>query len=556
MDAFNSLTVGANFDNKRHRDEMKLFHTKANHVSGDGGVVDAVKETHSSLHVPPIPKSLMIFGEGDDERREGNEVGEATAPDRPAQSVHAPLKEMSRKRMTHLWKKHSLLVTGADIPSPIEHYSSLVRPPLNVPEHVVSNLFSRNHKIPTPIQMQAIPALIHKKDLLACAPTGSGKTLAFLIPMFALLKAPNPERGVRALIISPTMELAVQIEREAFFLIKGNRWKFVQHGQTTSNKDIFITTPGRVASMIDNKLIDLKNVEFLVFDEGDKLWDEGTDFLQVIDKIIHACSNPNKVVALFSATLSQKVESNAKSVMSPDAVRIIVKGRTSANNDVEQRLLFCTNELGKVIAIRNFIREGIKPPVLIFVQSIERTKELFDEIRCQGLHVGLINSKMTSDERDEVVLNFRLGKTWVLITTELLARGIDFKNIGTVINFDLPLTPESYVHRVGRTGRAGKKGLAVTFFTTDDVERLPPIAKIVKESGSPVEDWMLTLKVTKRREKQLANSTPHRMIVSTDKRILVGQQRMERQRRAAERDEEGKAKKKPRLEDSDLDGDE
>jgi ATP-dependent RNA helicase DDX52/ROK1 len=583
MDPFRSLSVGLTFDKAVHGDDMKRFlpnNSKGRGVpsgaaSGlrDGVALDTIQsqvattsssssKSVSAIAVPALPSSLQLFKksnfgedavdsdtEGDSASPSGGDQtssssGPANAP--TTISRHTPLKEMSRKHMINIWRKHALTVKGSDIPSPVEHFSSLVRPPLNVPEHVVNNLFTRAHRVPTPVQMQAIPALIRKRDVLACAPTGSGKTLAFLIPMFALLKQPDPNSvGVRGLVISPTMELAVQIEREAFFLLKGgNRWKLVQHGQSTKGKDICVSTPGRLASLIKQKLIDLSQVELLVFDEGDKLWDDRTDFLPVVDTIIAACSNPNKVVALFTATMSERVEANAMSVMHPDPVRIIVQGRTSANKDVEQRLVFCTNELGKVVAVRNFIREGIRPPVLIFVQSIERTKELFDEIKCHVLHVALIHSRMTSDERDDIVLNFRLGKIWVLITTELLSRGIDFKGIGTVINFDIPLTPESYVHRVGRTGRAGKKGLAVTFFTTDDYERLAPIAKIAKESGANIEDWMLELKVNKKRERELSSKTPLRMIVNTEKRIMVGLQRTDRRLRAAEREKEAEKGKK------------
>jgi ATP-dependent RNA helicase DDX52/ROK1 len=403
--------------------------------------------------------------------------------------------------------------------------------------------------------MQAIPALIHKRDVIACAPTGSGKTLAYLIPLFAILQRPDPSSvGVRALVVAPTMELAVQIERECFFLMKGMRWRLVQHGQSTTGKDVFVTTPGRVLTLLQQHLIDLSAVEYLVFDEGDKLWDGQTDFLQAIDTIVTACCNPAKVVCLFTATLSETIERSAASVMASDPIRIIVRGRTAANTDVEQRLVFCGNELGKVIEVRNMIREGLRPPVLIFVQSIERTKELYEEIRCAGLHVALINAKMTTEERDAVVLNFRLGHIWVLITTELLARGIDFKGVGTVINFDIPTTPESYVHRIGRTGRAGKRGVAVTFFTEDDKELVAQIARIVKESGNPVEQWMLDIKISKKRQRHLSKRTPQRMIVSTQKRALVDQQRLERQRRRLER--ESVARRRPTDADDESSGEE
>ncbi|PWU96919.1 putative ATP-dependent DEAD/H RNA helicase [Trypanosoma cruzi] len=486
MSFFGELTTGIRFDVKKHGAAMKRFtpeNTKLDRPFALGNSTPIC----DIMEVPMPNRTLDIFGRS---RSAGTSEGVRLLEGKAqgdirnnATTAHTPVKSMSIKKKRNLWKKNELEVEGVDVPQPIEHFSELVRPPLSVDERLVSNLFERNHRIPTPIQMQAIPCLINKRDVLACAPTGSGKTLSFLIPMFHILKSPNTEAGVRGLIITPTMELAEQIEREAFFLMKGQRWKLVQHGQSTRNKDIFITTPRRVFTMIEKKLIDLGNTQYLVFDEVDRLWDSATDNLQVVDSILTASTFEEKVVALFTATLSSKIEGIARTVMSPDPIRIIVSGRVSANKKISQELVFCGNELGKIVEIRNLLREGISPPVLIFVQSIERTKELYDEIRCQGLNIAVMNSKMSHEERDETIMNFRLGKLWVIITTDLLSRGIDFKNIGTVINFDFPITIESYIHRIGRCGRAGKTGKAITFFTEDDKKRIPPIARVMKESG-------------------------------------------------------------------------
>ncbi|ESL07517.1 RNA helicase [Trypanosoma rangeli SC58] len=532
MNFFSVLSTAAKFDAKKHGPAMRRFIPEG--ANRDHSAALGNPTLHSDpMEIPTPCHTLDIFGGS---KATATTEGTAALEGRFHQDVrnnagttHTPLQSMSVKKKRNLWRKNELQVEGVDVPQPIEHFSDLVRPPLSVNGCLVSNLFERNHRIPTPIQMQAIPCLIKKRDVLACAPTGSGKTLAFLIPMFHVLNAPNPAAGVRGLIVTPTMELAEQIEREAFFLMKGQRWKLVQHGQSTRNKDIFVTTPRRVLLMIEKKLIDLSNTQYLVFDEGDRLWDSTTDNLHVVDSILTACTCEEKVVALFTATLSSKIEGIARSVMSPDPIRIIVSGRASANKKVSQELVFCGNELGKIVAIRNMLREGISPPVLIFVQSIERTKELYDEIRCQGLHLAMMNSKMTHEERDETIMNFRLGKIWVIITTELLSRGIDFKNVGTVINFDLPITVESYIHRIGRCGRAGKTGKAITFFTEDDKERIPPIARVMKESGSAVEDWMLEIKSDRRTRRRIERSTPQRMIVSTRKRMLVADQRMKRQ---------------------------
>jgi ATP-dependent RNA helicase DDX52/ROK1 len=549
MDAFKSLTVGAKFGAACNGEAAKLFRnaskdkpgkslTETIGVDGSDAVEDSIGLA-SSLTVPLPSSTLDIFGRRTTAHPQ-NSHNTSNASGRAAGDVAGedkPLKPMTFKKMRNIWRRNDLQVTGTDLPAPIEHFSDLVRPPLSVPRNVVNNLFTRQHKIPTPIQMQAIPSLIHHRDVLACAPTGSGKTIAFLVPLFARLKAPDPTCGVRALIVTPTVELAQQIEREAFFLMKGQRWRFVQHGQTTKNKDIFVATPGRIVSLMEQKLLDLRNVEYLVFDEGDRLWDTKTDFLAVVDKILTGCSKPDKVVCLFTATLSEKVETAARSVMSSDPVRIIVHGRHTANTNVKQRLVFCGNELGKVVAMRNLVREGITPPVLVFVQSVERSKELFEEIRTEGLHMAIMHAKMSVEEREETVLQFRLGKVWVLVTTELLARGIDFKNVGTVINFDFPATVDSYIHRVGRTGRAGKEGTAITFFTEEDKERLPPIAKVMQDSGSPVEEWMLNIKVDRNTRRRLEHTTPQRTIVSTRKRMLVAQQRVQRQYRRMEAEE-------------------
>ncbi|CAC9523407.1 putative ATP-dependent RNA helicase-like protein [Leishmania infantum JPCM5] len=556
MDAFRSLTIGTKFSAARNGEAAKLFRNAGKDkgsrgfpdaIGADGAVAleNASDMGSSSLSVPPPSATLNLFGRPTRSQADANaHLGISGGSDAVAAANTASddkaLKAITFKKKRNIWRRNDLQVTGTDLPAPIEHFSDLVRPPLSVPRNVVNNLFVRQHKVPTPIQMQAISSLIHHRDVLACAPTGSGKTIAFLVPLFALLKAPDASCGVRALIVTPTAELAQQIEREAFFLMKGQRWKFVQHGQTTKNKDIFIATPGRIVSLLEQKLLDLSNVQYLVFDEGDRLWDSRTDFLTVIDRILTACTRTDKVVSLFTATLSEKVEAAARSVMGADPVRIIVHGRRSANTHVKQRLIFCGNELGKVVAMRNLVREGITPPVLVFVQSVERSKELYEEIRAEGLHMAIMHAKMTVEQREETVLQFRLGKIWVLVTTELLARGIDFKNVGTVINFDFPATVDSYIHRVGRTGRAGKEGTAITFFTEDDKERLPPIAKVMQDSGNAVEDWILGIKVDRSTRRRLERTTPQRTIVSTRKRMLVAQQRMQRQYRRLEAEENEK----------------
>lgn len=226
----------------------------------------------------------------------------------------------------------------------------------------------------------------------------------------------------------------------------------------------------RLIHALKTEELDLKNVERLVLDEGDRLLEQG--FLEQTDEILSACSNPNLRKALFSATIPSGIEEICKTFML-DECRIIVGKKDSVGENIEQRVEFVGSEDGKIHALKSLIQEGeIKPPVLIFVQSIERAKQLFNELIYDGLHLDVIHSEKPKLQREKIIENFKKGEIWVLICTDLLARGIDFKGVNLVINYDFPQSLQSYVHRIGRTGRAGRKGLAITFFTKDDAPHL------------------------------------------------------------------------------------
>ena len=175
-------------------------------------------------------------------------------------------------------------------------------------------------------------------------------------------------------------------------------------------------------------------------------------------------------------------------------VKVVVGEKNAAADTVDQSLVFCGREDGKLVALRQMVREGLRPPVLIFVQSVERAMQLFHALVYDGLRVDVLHAERTAAQREATVSKFRAGQVWVLIATELVARGMDFKGVSLVINYDFPQTTTSYIHRIGRTGRAGRAGKAVTFFTEADVEQLRSIANVMKASGCPVADWMLKLK--------------------------------------------------------------
>ncbi|GBG65250.1 hypothetical protein CBR_g50292 [Chara braunii] len=352
-----------------------------------------------------------------------------------------------------------------------------------------------------PMSVEAV-ALLRKKfrirgrECFACAPTGSGKTVAFLLPILMRLKVPTGE--LRAIVLSPTRELALQIHREVKKLTRGRKFRVRIMTKTTARCmdfkstpcDILISTPLRLANLITEDKIDLSSVVHLVLDESDKLFDMG--FMEQVDRILEACTNTNLQRSLFSATLPETVEELARSVMH-DPVRIVIGERNSAASTVSQRMVFVGSEEGKLLAIRQLFTEGQKFPVLVFVQSKERCKELHKELAHDGIRVDSIHADRTQAQREAVLDNFRRGEVWVLIATDVMARGMDFKGVNTVINYDFPQNTAAYIHRIGRSGRAGRAGEAVTFYTEDDAAMLRPIANIIHASGSEVQPWMLAL---------------------------------------------------------------
>ncbi|KNC96605.1 RNA-dependent ATPase ROK1 [Spizellomyces punctatus DAOM BR117] len=350
--------------------------------------------------------------------------------------------------------------------------------------------------------MQSIPIMLHHREIMGCAPTGSGKTLAYVLPILHDLKGPAKE-GIRAAIICPTRELATQIFREMKKLSKGKPFKICvltklsnssdneQISASFASFDILISTPLRLVHAIQHQGLKLDKVKHLVLDEADKLLELG--FLEQIDEVLASCKDEGVYKSLFSATIPSGVEALAKTFMK-DPIRVVIGQKNAATETITQKLLYVGQEEGKLIAIRQLVQQGLKPPVLIFVQSIERAKELFHELVYDGINVDVIHSDRTKLQRDTIVQNFRSGKIWVLIATELMARGIDFKGVNLVINYDFPQSVASYIHRIGRTGRAGRGGEAVTYFTKEDAPYLKSVVNVMRDSGCDVPEWMLTMK--------------------------------------------------------------
>lgn len=401
-------------------------------------------------------------------------------------------------------KQVKIKTVGENVPPALSTFD-LMKKTYSLSPVLMENLNKSGYTEPTPIQTQAIPVMLQKRQIFACAPTGSGKTAAFLVPVIHHLNKPL-NKGFRALIVSPTRELAKQTLRECTRLCEGiglrahtftkiNKDKEKFNPKLAQKFDILIATPNRLVFLLQQEppAVELDNIEWLIIDESDKLFETGVrGFRDQLATIYKACGL-NAKRAMFSATYTVEVAKWSKKNLD-GLVAVTVGNRNTTTTTVKQDLVFVGNEEGKLIAMRDLVKKGLTPPVLIFLQSKERAKELFSELIYDGINVDAIHSDRTQQQRDNTVKAFREGKIWVLICTELMGRGIDFKGVNLVINYDFPSSAISYIHRIGRTGRAGRSGKAVTFFTNDDKPMLRSIATVMRDSGCPVPDYMLEMK--------------------------------------------------------------
>ncbi|KAJ1697655.1 hypothetical protein LUZ63_006167 [Rhynchospora breviuscula] len=395
-----------------------------------------------------------------------------------------------------LRKKYGIHISGYNVPQPLENFSDLSSR-FRCKPYLSENLSQLGFKEPTPIQRQAIPVILSGRECFACAPTGSGKTLAFLCPILMKIK-PGSKDGIKAVVLCPTRELAAQTVRECKKLTRGRKFKIKLMTKELSRSgdftkipcDILVSTPLRLDFAINKRKLDLSRVEYLVLDESDKLFELG--FVEQIDSVVKACSNPSIIRSLFSATLPDTVEELARSIMH-DAVRVIVGKKNSASQLIKQKLVFAGSEKGKLLALRQSFAESLNPPVLIFVQSKERAKELYKELAFDDIKADVIHADLTQQQREDAVDNFRAGKTWVLIATDVISRGMDFKGVNCVINYDFPESATAYIHRIGRSGRAGRPGEAITLYTEEDKPFLRNIANVMVASGCEVPSWILDL---------------------------------------------------------------
>ncbi len=345
----------------------------------------------------------------------------------------------------------------------------------------------------TPIQAKAIPAVLERRDIMGCAQTGTGKTAGFTLPMLQLLapyanSSPSPARHpVRALILTPTRELAAQVSESV--RVYGKHLKLrstVVYGgvdmtpQTKALRegvDILVATPGRLLDHVQQKVVALGQVEILVLDEADRMLDMG--FLPDIRRIL-ALIPEQRQNLLFSATFSEDIKKLANQLLRNPL--LIEVARRNSPADLVEHLVYETAATSKRALLAHLIRSRDMKQVLVFLRMKRDCNKLARELERDGIVATAIHSDRTQAEREQALTDFKEGRCTVLVATDIAARGIDIAELPFVINYELPYTPEDYVHRIGRTGRAGTPGEAISLVCPDETRLLVEIEKLLKRS--------------------------------------------------------------------------
>ena len=338
----------------------------------------------------------------------------------------------------------------------------------------------------TPIQGLAIPHILDGKDLIGLAQTGTGKTAAFALPIInQLLKENNQDKKIKALIVSPTRELAIQIRDNILEYSLGTNLKCgVVLGGVNQNSqknvlkkgvDILVATPGRLVDLINQRCADISNVKVLVLDEADTMLDMG--FIKDI-KFIISKTNNNRQTLLFSATVPNEVKELAKQFMK-DPITIKTQTEEVTANNIEQELYY-VDSTNKVNLLLEICSTKEKPSILIFTRTKHGANKLADKLAEFNLTSSVIHGNKTQSNRVRALTDFKTGKTRIMIATDIAARGIDINDLGIVINYEIPEKAEIYVHRIGRTARAGKNGKAISLCSSAEVNNFRAIEKLIK----------------------------------------------------------------------------
>lgn len=380
---------------------------------------------------------------------------------------------------------------------------------LNLISPIREALLAEGYTTPTDIQEQAIPLLLEGKDLVGCAQTGTGKTAAFAIPILQMLSGEQRDskelRRIKALILTPTRELAVQIG-ESFTVygqylglknsvIFGGVSQKPQTDALEEGVDILIATPGRLLDLVNQKYINLHHIKFFVLDEADRMLDMGlvVDVKRIISHLPEI-----RQTMLFSATMPPDVSKLIDSILT-DPVKVAVTPISSTVDIIEQAVYFVRKKDKKLLLI-HLLKNISITSALVFSRTKHGADKIVKKLAKVRIHAEAIHGNKSQIARQRALNNFKDKKTRVLVATDIAARGIDVEGLSYVINYDLPNIPETYVHRIGRTGRAGLGGVALSFCDADEKPYLKDIEKLISKSIPVIEDHPYTLTLTESAE--------------------------------------------------------
>ncbi|MEZ5742390.1 MAG: DEAD/DEAH box helicase [Sphingomonadaceae bacterium] len=370
---------------------------------------------------------------------------------------------------------------------------------LGLSQPVLQALDMKGYDKPTPIQQQSIPTLLEGRDLLGIAQTGTGKTAAFMLPSIDNLRDADrqtPYKSCRMLVLAPTRELAGQIAQSAkdYGALAGLKVHCIVGGTSVNRDreklhrgtDILVATPGRLLDLIDQKAFNLKGVEILVLDEADQMLDLG--FVHALRRVVQLVP-PERQTLLFSATMPNSIKQLAGQFLNNPAHVSVAPASTTAER-VEQYVCFL-NQAEKQALLTITLREGFAAKemdrVLVFTRTKHGADRVVRKLGQQGIRATAIHGNKSQPQRERALGEFKQGQVKVLVATDIAARGIDISGVSHVINFELPNVAEQYVHRIGRTARAGAEGVAIAFCAPDERPYLKDIQKLTKVTLEKVE---------------------------------------------------------------------
>ncbi|MDF2886487.1 MAG: box helicase domain protein [Lacrimispora sp.] len=374
---------------------------------------------------------------------------------------------------------------------------------LNIMPDIIKALEKESYENPTPIQEEAIPVILEGRDLLGCAQTGTGKTAAFAIPTLQLLsheKANHTSKqNIKALVITPTRELALQIH-ESFntygqftslksCVVFGGVSQKPQEEELKRGVDILVATPGRLLALMDQRLINIDQIKILILDEADRMLDMG--FINDVKKII-AKTPPKKQTLFFSATMPPDIARLAGTILkNPAEIKITP---VSSTVDTIDQYLYFTDKSSKKDLLLHILEDKEIVSALVFVRTKHGADRLIRQLAKSNVSAQAIHGDKSQGARQRALSSFKDKTLRILLATDIAARGIDIDELTHVINFDLPDTPETYVHRIGRTGRAGLGGTAISFCDFDEKEQLKDIERLIGKRLAEVKDHPYPLK--------------------------------------------------------------